>query len=197
MSPNFRTVKLSAILFLSSIGAVLAQPASPPANAAPPMVITSSSFPDGGVVPNKYTMASPSPVSPAFTWSNAPVATVSFVFIMHDLDTLPRVAPRPAPGNDNLHWEAFNIPATTTSFPEGMAQTAQLPDGTIQLTNGGGRGTGYLPLGARTVYHHYVVELYALNIKLDLAPMASRADVAAAMEGHVVGKAAYEGRFYY
>jgi phosphatidylethanolamine-binding protein (PEBP) family uncharacterized protein len=50
--------------------------------------------------------------------------------------------------------------------------------------------------GARSVYHHYTFELYALDTKLPLGTDATRADVLAAMEGHVIGKAALEGRFH-
>jgi phosphatidylethanolamine-binding protein (PEBP) family uncharacterized protein len=43
--------------------------------------------------------------------------------------------------------------------------------------------------------HHYTLELYALDSKLDLAPSASRAQVEQAMDGHIVGKAVYLGAF--
>jgi phosphatidylethanolamine-binding protein (PEBP) family uncharacterized protein len=44
-------------------------------------------------------------------------------------------------------------------------------------------------------YHHYVFEFYALSENLDLPAGASRADVEAAMQGKVVAKAAYVGRY--
>ena len=44
-------------------------------------------------------------------------------------------------------------------------------------------------------YHHYVWELFALNDTLDLPPTASREEIFAALEGKVVAKAAYVGRF--
>ncbi len=45
-------------------------------------------------------------------------------------------------------------------------------------------------------YHHYTFELMALDIKLDLGPDASRADVMKAVDGHVLGKGILEGRFH-
>ncbi len=49
--------------------------------------------------------------------------------------------------------------------------------------------------------HHYVFELYALDIKIDVKPSAdgagsaTRLNVLKAIEGHVLGKAAYVGLF--
>jgi phosphatidylethanolamine-binding protein (PEBP) family uncharacterized protein len=43
--------------------------------------------------------------------------------------------------------------------------------------------------------HHYTLELYALDTKLDLGPDASRADVMKAINGHILAKALYMGRF--
>lgn len=176
-----------AALFLLAGGNAIAQP---PAVPPMPLLLSSPSFSDGGIIPDKYSMLAPAPVSPAFNWANAPAATASFAIIFHDADSMPRKG-----FPDNLHWLIFNIPATVTSLPEGFAAEPQLPDGTIQSLNGSHK-VGYLPLGARIVYHHYVAELFALDTKLGLGPDATRADVLAAMEGHVIGKSAYEGRFH-
>jgi hypothetical protein len=164
-----------------------------PAPGAPrpaPLVLTSWSFADGGVIPDKYSMAATGPVSPALSWTGAPANTGAFAIIMHDLDTMPRKA-----GPDNLHWLAFNIPATATGLSEGVPFSAQLPDGTVQIVNGGNK-VGFLPLGARGVYHHYVIELYALDGKLSLGPDATRADTTAAILAHTLAHAAYTGRFH-
>ena len=45
-------------------------------------------------------------------------------------------------------------------------------------------------------FHHYIFEFYALDTKLDLPATTSRDDLLKAMEGHVIGKAAYTGRFH-
>ena len=50
--------------------------------------------------------------------------------------------------------------------------------------------------GAAGPYHHYTWELFALDTKLSLGPDATRAEVLAAMDGHVVAKAALVGRFH-
>lgn len=181
---------LALCILLGTGGMAFGQtpPAAPPPT---PMGLTSSSFTDGGVIPDKYTQASTAPVSPALAWTNPPAGTVSFAIIMHDPDT--------APGKsavDILHWMAFNIPATVSSLPEGVPNTPTLADGTIQPKARNGT-PGFMGPGARgAVYHHYTIELFALDTKLNLTADATRADVMAAMEGHVIGKAAVEGRFH-
>jgi Raf kinase inhibitor-like YbhB/YbcL family protein len=162
-------------------------PANPP---PPPFTLTSASFQDGGVIPDKFTQASPSPVSPALSWINTPAGTQSFVLIMHDPDTALRKT-----SADVLHWMAFNIPGTATSLPEGVANTPSLPDGTVQPNNMGGK-PGFMGPGARGIYHHYTIELFALDNKLALGPDAARDQVVAAMDGHILGKAVIEGRFH-
>jgi Raf kinase inhibitor-like YbhB/YbcL family protein len=154
------------------------------------MTLTSSAFADGAVIPDKYTQASPSPVSPALSWENVPAGTMSFTLIMHDPDVALNKST-----NDVLHWMAFNIPAAARSLPENVPTTASLPDGTIQPNNLRGN-PGFMGPGARGVYHHYTFELYALDTKLNLTAAATRPEVLAAMDGHIIGKAVTVGRFH-
>ena len=150
-----------------------------------PLLMETDAFEDGGVVPDKYVFRGEN-VSPGFTFSNAPESTVSYAIIFHDIDV--------ALGggtNDVLHWLVWNIPADAGGIPEGG-----LPEGAVQGANVRGQndymGPG-APAGPR--YHHYVFELFALNETLDLPPTAGRDELLAAMEGKVVGKSAYVGRY--
>jgi Raf kinase inhibitor-like YbhB/YbcL family protein len=150
----------------------------------PPLLMETDAFPDGGIVPQKYTGRGG--VQPAFKFSNAPAGTVSYAIIFHDLD----VGLQNGTG-DVLHWLAWNIPASANGIPEG-----KLPDGSVQGNNLTGQAS-YMgpgaPAGPR--YHHYVFELYALNANLDIPQTSSRDDLLKAMQGKVVAKAAYVGRF--
>jgi Raf kinase inhibitor-like YbhB/YbcL family protein len=186
---TIRILMLGAML-LASAPALAQTPAAPATPPPPPFTLTSTSFQDGGVIPDKYTQAVPNPISPALSWVNTPAGTQSFALIMHDPDTAPRKSVV-----DILHWMAFNIPGTATSLPEGVATSPTLPDGTIQPNNFGGK-PGFMGPGARGIYHHYTIELFALDNKLSLGADATRQQVVDAMEGHIVGKAVIEGRFH-
>ena len=158
--PRILSLALAASLLGLTAAIAVAQPAAPP---PPPMGLTSSSFADGAIIPDKYTQASPAPVSPALSWTNAPAGTQSFALVVDDPDTALQHST-----NEVLHWAAFNIPATATSLPEGVPNEATLPDGTIQPLNTG-KKNGFMGPGARgNVYHHYTFQLYALDTKLAL-----------------------------
>ena len=149
-----------------------------------PLLMETDAFPDGGIVPQKY--AGRGGVQPGFKFSNAPQGTVSYAIIFHDLDVALQNGT-----NDVLHWIAWNIPASANGIPEG-----KLPEGSVQgnnITNQPNYMGPGAPAGPR--YHHYVFELYAQNANLDLPPTSSRDDLLKAMQGKVVAKAAYVGRF--
>lgn len=191
---------LSAIVFLSSAAIVMAQPKGPGGPPRPTLSVTSSAWPDGGEVPMKYSGRGDNK-SPAFEfhWNLGPdsIATPdtvkTYAVIFHDVENSTNKT-----SEDTLHWTAFNIPGSAKGLPEGIG-TGDLADGT---RNGPGiaarRGTpGYFGPGAGPgPIHHYVFEFYALDTKLDLPANTTREDLLKAMEGHVVGKAAWFGRFH-
>ena len=168
---------------------------------APPSLftITISGFADGSQIPVKFSQAAPGIApgegfSPAITWANVPAGTQSFVFHMHDLDVS-----RNKTSDDQLHWLVWNIPASSLGLPEGQMKGVQLSNGAYQLSATGAvyRGPGAPAAGP---LHHYVFELYALDIPaIDTKPLAddleTRRNVLKAIQGHVLGKAAYGGLF--
>ncbi len=151
----------------------------------PPLLMETTAFPDGGSIPAQYTGRGAN-TQPGFTFRNAPESTVSYAIIFHDIDVA-------FGGNtdDVLHWMAWNIPASAGGIPEGS-----LPAGSVTGNNLRGQanymGPG-APAGPR--YHHYVFELYALNANLEIPQTATRAELLAAMQGKVVAKSAYVGRY--
>ena len=189
------TVLLLPLLAMQAGGQTPAAPAAP---AAPAMTLTVTGFPDGGQIPVKFTQAAPGAApgegtSPAMSWTNTPPGTQSFVINFRDLDVA-----RNRTNDDQAHWVVWNIPATTTSLPEGVPRGSQRPDGSYQISVTGPvyRGPGAPATGPM---HHYMFEVYALDIKLDVQPTAdafeTRANVMRAMQGHVLGKAVYGGLF--
>jgi Raf kinase inhibitor-like YbhB/YbcL family protein len=163
-----------------------------------PLTLTIAGFPDGGDIPVKFTQAAPGVApgegtSPAMTWTNAPAGTQSFVLNMRDFDVA-----RNKTTEDQAHWVVWNIPATATGMPEGVPRGSQLTDGSFQISATGPvyRGPGAPATGPR---HHYMFELFALDIKLDVQAGAdafeTRARVMQAIQGHILGKAVYGGLF--
>ncbi|MEO8258680.1 MAG: YbhB/YbcL family Raf kinase inhibitor-like protein [Acidobacteriota bacterium] len=159
----------------------------------PPLLMTTTAFEDGGVIPAKFVGAMG--VSPELKWSQVPMGTQSFVLLMHD--------PEPALNKglmDVTHWLVWNIPATSTGLPEGVMASAEMPDGTRQVSL---RSNGYMGPGAPAgPYHHYTFELYAVDIKVDV-PQATpqqagdtRLAVMKAIDGHILSKAIIVGRFH-
>jgi Raf kinase inhibitor-like YbhB/YbcL family protein len=194
------TVKIVTMIVMSLIAFVangMAQTPQPPARAggppAPPMTLTTNGWPDGDDIPVKYTQAAEQ-VSPQLTWTNAPANTQSFVVLMHDPDvTLAGTT------DDQLHWLVWNIPATATGLPEHVPQGSPLPDGSMQVSATGPvyRGPGAPANGPR---HHYTIEVFALDTKLDVPAAATwqetRTNVVKAMQGHIRAKAVYAGLFH-
>jgi Raf kinase inhibitor-like YbhB/YbcL family protein len=152
------------------------------------MQITSTAFANHGSIPAKHTCEGPD-VSPALAWVGAPAGTKSFALIVDDPD-----APDPAaPKMTWVHWVLYDLPASATGFPEALAPK-ELPKGTLEGTNDWKR-TGYggpcPPIGR----HRYFFKLYALDAKLHLKSGASKADIEAAMQGHILAHGELIGRY--
>jgi Raf kinase inhibitor-like YbhB/YbcL family protein len=176
------------------------QPGAQRGGAAPAaaMTLTVIGFPDGGDIPVKFSQAAPGVaagegLSPAITWANAPAGTQSFFLHMHDEDVA-----RNRTTDDQAHWVVWNIPSTVTSLPEGVPKGPTLANGAFQMSATGAmyRGPGAAANGPK---HHYMFEVYALDIMLDVKPAGdafeTRANIMKAIQGHVLGKAVYGGLF--
>lgn len=162
-------------------------------------VLTVDGFEDGDDIPVRFSQAAADAApgggtSPELSWENAPQGTRSFVVNMADLDFAPNRGARP-----QVHWVVWNIPGDATGLSEGQPEGATLPNGSHQISATGQvyRGPGAPATRPR---HHYLFEVYALDTTLDVMPnsdeLATRDAVMAAMEGHVLGKSVYVGRFH-
>jgi Raf kinase inhibitor-like YbhB/YbcL family protein len=149
------------------------------------LVIASDAFEDGGIVPPRYSCFGTN-VQPGFTFSDPPDGTASYALLLHDIDVA-----LDGRTEDGLHWVVWNIPADAAGVPEGSVPTGAVVGKNVEDRN------EYLgpgaPPGAR--YHHYVFELFALESLLALPQTAGRRELLDAMEGKILGKAAYVGRF--
>jgi Raf kinase inhibitor-like YbhB/YbcL family protein len=144
--------------------------------------LTSPSFVQQGEIPERHTCEGKD-VSPPLQWSDAPSTTQSFVLIVDDPD-----APDPkAPKTTWVHWVLYNLPSTATSLAEGV-RSSELPEGT-RVGSNDWKKTGYggpcPPIGR----HRYFHRLFALDAVLPDLGAATKAEVEAAMKGHVIAHA--------
>jgi Raf kinase inhibitor-like YbhB/YbcL family protein len=195
---------LSAIVAVSSCALAMAQAPAGKQGAPPPRMVlsvSSTAWADGAEVPMHHAARGDNK-SPAFEfhWSmgnnpgSAPDTLQTYAVIFHDIENSTNKTTA-----DTLHWTAFNIPGSAKGLPEGLG-SGDLPDGT---RNGPGiaarmrNPAGYYGPGAGPgPLHHYVFEFYALDTKLDLPADTTREDLLKAMDGHIIGKAAWFGRFH-
>ena len=110
---------------------------------------------------------------------------------MHDLDLA-----RNKTTDDQAHWVLWNFPATATGLPANVAGDADLPDGTRQGMNIA-RKAGYMgPCPPPGLPHHYTLEVYALDTKLDIPASSGRDDLQKALGGHILASGVYNGLFH-
>ena len=141
------------------------------------MNLTSTSF-QGNQIPAKFT-CNGAGISPQLSWSEPPAGTASFTLIVTDPD---------APGRTFVHWVIYDLPAETRELLEGMPGLGQLTNGSRQGHNDFGE-IGYGgPCPPGNSAHHYHFTLYALDAKLNLPTGAARAQVEAAMQGHILAR---------
>src|SRR5258708_8694904 len=86
--------------------------------ATPPLIMTTTAWEDGGVIPDKYTMAAgANAVSPKLDWSQVPPGTQSSVLLMHD----PEPVLAKGSNTDLTHSLIWNIPAPSTRLSQPLA----------------------------------------------------------------------------
>ena len=151
-----------------------------------PLTISSPSFRHLEEIPRAHTCDG-SDRAPALAWSGAPAGTRSFALIMDDPD-----APDPAaPRMTYVHWVLYDLPATSAGLPEGGTP---LPAGAREGKNDwkrAGYGGPCPPVGR----HRYFFKLYTLDAQLGDLGTATKAQVEAAMKGHVLEQAELIGTY--
>lgn len=149
-----------------------------------PIILTSPAFANGETIPSKYTCDGDN-VNPALSWSGLiSEATQSFVLIMDDPDVPLDIRP------DGMfdHWVVFNIPADVRNIDE-----AAVPPG-IQGANTRGDNAyrGPCPPDGE---HRYFFKLFAVDRMIDLQAGATKAEVIAAIDGHILATGELMGRY--
>ena len=145
--------------------------------------LTVEGFREGDTIPRRHTCEGED-VSPALFWEDAPPTAKSFALVMDDPD---------APAGTWNHWLLWDIPASVTRIEEGFQPGSLGVSGTNDFGKPGYGGPcpprGHGP-------HRYYFRLYALDVEsLGLAEGARRAQLDAALRGHVLDEAQYMGRY--
>jgi Raf kinase inhibitor-like YbhB/YbcL family protein len=153
------------------------------------MQLTSPAFTHEGDIPRKHTCDGEDS-SPALSWSDSPDGVKSYALIMDDPD---------APPGTWVHWVLYNLPAGEEGLPQGVPKQERLDSGAVHGKCWGVDSfsrIGYFgPCPPPGAPHRYYFRLYALDAKLDLPNGATKDQVLAAMEGHILGQAELMGRY--
>ena len=150
--------------------------------------LRSSAFVHQGEIAPQYTCDGKD-FSPPLSWTGVPAGAKSLALIVDDPD-----APDPkAPKRVYVHWVLYDIPVGAPGLPEAVTPEG-LPAGTREGLNDWGR-TGYggpcPPIGR----HRYFHKLYALDTVLPDLKRPTKAQLLAAMEGHVLAQAELVGTY--
>lgn len=146
---------------------------------------TSTAFQQGTPIPKQYS-GDDADQSPPLSWSEPPTGTKSIALICDDPD---------APRGTWVHWVLFNLPPTVRELEEGVPTTATLGSGAKQGKNDFGN-IGYGgPAPPKGKPHRYFFKLYALAVTVDLPPGSTKADLEAAMKGHILAEGQLMGTY--
>ena len=149
------------------------------------ITLVCNSFAHGDPIPLRHTGDGVN-TSPPLAWSGVPAEAKSLALICDDPD---------APKKTWVHWVVYGLPPGTLMLAEGIPTTPTLPDGSKQGTNDSG-GTGYDgPYPPKGKPHRYFFKLFALDAEVTLPPAAAKADLLAAMNGHILAAAELVGTY--
>jgi Raf kinase inhibitor-like YbhB/YbcL family protein len=152
------------------------------------LTLSSEAFSPGGSIPAVYTCDGLD-ITPPLEWSDLPAGTQSLALVVDDPD-----APDPkAPKRTWVHWVLYNIPPSVQKLQEGETPSGS-PPGTRQGLNDWKR-TGYGGPCPPTGRHRYVHKLYALDTMLPDLNEPTKAELEAAMEGHVLARGELIGTY--
>jgi Raf kinase inhibitor-like YbhB/YbcL family protein len=142
------------------------------------MKITSSAFQEGGNIPSKFSCDGVN-ASPPLHIADVPSGAKSLILIVDDPD---------APSGLFTHWAVWNVSPQTSSIAEGST-----PNG-VEGTNDFGK-SGYGGPCPPSGTHRYYFKVFALDRELDLSFGAKRAQLDAAIKGHVIAQGELMGRY--
>lgn len=150
------------------------------------ITVTSEAFPDGGMIPARYTQDG-GKLSPPIAWSGLPAGTGSVVLLVEDPD-----APMPKPF---VHLIAWRERAGDAALSEGEFAGPGAKGGLHALGRNSFQRDRWLPPDPPAGHgpHRYLFQVYALDHPLDLPASPGRGDLLDAMKGRVLAKGLLTG----
>ena len=157
--------------------------------AAMAFTMTSPAFSEGGMIPKRYTCDGED-LSPPLKLAEIPVGAKSLAIVMDDPD---------APPGTWVHWVIYDLPPEAGVLGEGLPKKESLDNGARQGLCWGVNDfsrVGYQgPCPPPGKPHRYLFKVYALDVKLNLAPRATKFQLEEKMKGHLLGQAQVVGRY--
>lgn len=141
--------------------------------------VTSAAFEDGRQIPERLTCDGAG-LSPALSWSGAPMGTEQLALVVDDPD---------APGGTFTHWVVWGIDPADGATSEGA-----VPEAAIEGENDFGE-TSYGGPCPPSETHRYRFELLALSGSPDIDAGASATDLRDAVDGMVLDTAVLTGTY--
>lgn len=149
------------------------------------LTVSSTAFTPGGPIPATFTCDGAG-VSPPLSWSVPARGAAAYAVVMEDPD---------APGRTFTHWILLDLPAETTSLPQGVPAGQRPAIGGVQAQNDAGV-TGYSgPCPPAGSAHHYRFTVYALDRPLGLVPAPGKDAALNAMQGHILSQGTLVGTY--
>ncbi|CAD5265156.1 MULTISPECIES: YbhB/YbcL family Raf kinase inhibitor-like protein [unclassified Imperialibacter] len=132
------------------------------------LLVTSSAFDSGGVIPARFTCDGEN-INPPLQIQEIPWEAKSLVLMVEDPD---------APGKMWLQWLVWNIPITH------QIEENSVPG--VEGANDFNKSTAYGGPCPPSGMHRYFFKVYALDILPDLVHGASKIQVEEAMQDHII-----------
>jgi Raf kinase inhibitor-like YbhB/YbcL family protein len=175
---------IAGAIVLTLVSACMPQPLSKTASQVAQFELKSSVFAYDEPIPAAHTCDGKD-LSPPLAWGDPPAATKSLVLMVEDPDALLKPF---------THWVLYDLPPKTRQIPEGLPPQPFVAIGGGQGKNDFGK-YGYGGPCPPSGTHRYVFRIFALDRLLDLPAGATKAEVLAEMEGHVLAAGEWTGKY--
>ncbi len=134
------------------------------------LVITSTAFANGGVIPVKYTCDGQG-VTPPLNFGAVLPGTKSYAVIVHDYDAYPT--------HGFTYWIIWNID-TSGFIPENFRSSHENMNAAGQY--------GYTPICSKSGDHKYHFIVYALDTRMILGKNTTKGMIESTMKNHILGR---------